>query len=76
MQGTKEVINAMTAEDIIAKEIGMLLFGAQRQLRDARDLINERDHTIAWANTSLALDEVDKAIRMLRQDYANAPRFV
>lgn len=61
---------SMTREEITAKEIAENLIGALGQLRQAKRLISERDHTIAWANTELAIRETEQAIKMMRQDYA------
>lgn len=66
---------SMTTEEITAKEIGESLTGALSQLRQAKRLISERDHTIALGATELAIRETEHAIAMMRQDYANKSKF-
>lgn len=61
----------MTKEEITAQEIGFSLRSALTNLADARRLISERNHSIAWAGVTIAIREVEQAIRMMRQDYHN-----
>lgn len=61
----------MTSAEITAKEIGEHLTGALAELRKAKRLINERDHSIAWGNVFTAINKTEQAIAMMRQDYRN-----
>lgn len=66
----------MKAEEIKAQIIGEHLFGAVGKLREAKRLISEMEHTSAWANVTIAIENADQAIRMLRQDYTNMDKAV
>ncbi len=67
----------MTKAEITAKDISINLHSALEHLRAALLLIDDVEHSIAWANTTTAIDKTDRAIRMLRQDYANSnPAFL
>lgn len=66
----------MTPEEITAKEIGLALYGARTNLIEARRLIDGNVHSIAWANTELALRETEQAIKMMKQDYVNFAKCV
>lgn len=61
----------MTQEEITAKEIGENLYGALSQLNQAKRLISETEHSIAWGATEMAISETKHAIAMMKQDYAN-----
>lgn len=62
----------MTAEEIKAKELGCLLFGAKKQLLDAKKLINEVENPAAWGSVWQAIQNTEQAIAYLRQSYQNA----
>lgn len=59
----------MTDKDITAKTIGESLTGALIELRKAKRLISERDHTIAWGATEMAIRETEHAIAVMWADY-------
>lgn len=64
----------MTAEEITAKELGSLLFGARRDLLDAKKLINEVENSPAWGSVWQAIQNTEQAIGYLRQSYRNADK--